>query len=80
MGPLDWRLPEAHAIYWASLGLEKAKEIPDKVKPGDLIQLRRVVYQSMLQAFHHGRFITDPFTNRYTLGRLDWWPRSMTPI
>ena len=67
-GPLDWRLPEAHAIYWASEGLEKAKEDPDKVKPGDLIQLRRVVYQSMLQAFHHGRFITDPFTNRYTLG------------
>ena len=33
-GPLDWRLPEAHAIYWAALGLEKAKENPDKVKAG----------------------------------------------
>jgi hypothetical protein len=32
-GPLDWRLPEAHAIYWGALGLEKAKENPDKVKP-----------------------------------------------
>ncbi|HZL13775.1 MAG TPA: hypothetical protein VFC85_06480, partial [Verrucomicrobiae bacterium] len=21
-GPLDWRLPEAHAIYWAALGLQ----------------------------------------------------------
>src|ERR1039458_605005 len=31
-GPLDWRLPEAHAIYWGALGLEKAKENPDKVK------------------------------------------------
>ena len=67
-GPLDWRLPEAHAIYWASVGLQKAKEDPDKVKPGDLIQLRRVIYQSMLQAFHHGRFIANPFTNQYTLG------------
>ena len=27
-GPLDWRLPEAHAIYWASLGLESAKDNP----------------------------------------------------
>ena len=35
-GPLDWRLPEAHAIYWAALGLEKAKENPDKVKTNDL--------------------------------------------
>ena len=30
-GPLDWRLPEASAIYWAALGLEQAKENPDKV-------------------------------------------------
>ena len=34
-GPLDWRLPEAHAIYWAALGLEKARENPDKVKAAD---------------------------------------------
>ena len=27
-GPLDWRLPEAHAIYWGAFGLEKANEIP----------------------------------------------------
>jgi hypothetical protein len=53
-GPLDWRLPEAHAIYWAALGLEKAKENPDKVKGDDLITLRRIIYQSMLQvsSFH----------------------------
>ncbi len=31
-GPLDWRLPEAHAIYWGARGLEAAKENPDKVK------------------------------------------------
>src|SRR5262249_8836535 len=32
-GPLEWRLPEAHAIYWAAVGLEKAKEFPSKVQP-----------------------------------------------
>ena len=26
-GPLEWRLPEAHAIYWASLGLERTPKI-----------------------------------------------------
>ena len=36
-GPFDWRLPEAHAIYWGAQGLQKAKENPDKVKPDDLI-------------------------------------------
>lgn len=67
-GPLDWRLPEAHAIYWGAVGLQKAKENPDKVKADDLITLRRNIYQSMLQAFYHGRFIANPFNKSYALG------------
>jgi len=75
-GPLDWRLPEAHAIYWASLGLQKAKENPDKVKQADLITLRRVIYQSMLQAFHYGRIISNPFGGEPTRGPdLELTPR-----
>jgi hypothetical protein len=66
-GPFDWRLPEAHAIYWGAFGLEKAKENPGKVKQDDLITLRRIIYQSMLQAFHHGRIIEDPFSKTYAL-------------
>ena len=27
-GPLEWRLPEAHAIYWAALGLERRQGQP----------------------------------------------------
>ena len=75
-GPLDWRLPEAHAIYWAALGLQKAKENPDNVKTNDLPQLRRVIYQSMQQAFRHGRVIADPFSGGYALGpNLDLIPK-----
>jgi len=66
-GPLDWRLPEAHAIYWACQGLEDARKHPEKVKESDLIQLRRVIYQSLLQSFRHGRIISDPFTQRVEL-------------
>ncbi|HEY5297015.1 MAG TPA: hypothetical protein VIK59_03750 [Verrucomicrobiae bacterium] len=66
-GPLDWRLPEAHAIYWAALGLQKAGENPGKVKADDLMTLRRSIYQSMLQAFHHGRIISNPFSQTYAL-------------
>jgi hypothetical protein len=66
-GPLDWRLPEAHAIYWYAAGLDRAKENPGKVKQDDLMQLRRGIYQSMQQAFFHGRIITDPFSKSYAL-------------
>jgi hypothetical protein len=64
-GPLDWRLPEAHAIYWGARGLDAAKKNPGKVKADDLITLRRIIYQSMLQAFHHGRIIDDPFSKQF---------------
>jgi hypothetical protein len=67
-GPLDWRLPEAHAIYWAAAGLDAAKRNPDKVKPDDLTTLRRSIYQSIFQAFHHGRLIANPFEETYSMG------------
>jgi len=51
-GPLDWRMPETHAIYWAMLGLERARK-------EDLIVLRRVIYQSLQLAFQRGRFIEN---------------------
>jgi len=75
-GPLDWRLPEAQAIYWGALGLDKAKENPGKVKADDLITLRRIIYQSMLQAFYHGRYLANPFNKSYELGPdLDLIPK-----
>jgi hypothetical protein len=67
-GPLEWRLPEAHAIYWAALGLRKAAENPTKIKPDDLITLRRVIYQSMLLSFQRGRLVTNPFANAFEFG------------
>ncbi|HEY1786972.1 MAG TPA: hypothetical protein VGJ73_02395 [Verrucomicrobiae bacterium] len=67
-GPLDWRLPEAHAIYWGALGLEKSKEHPDKVIQSDVITVRRIIYQSMMQAFQHGQIIANPFEHSAELG------------
>ena len=54
-GPLDWRLPEASAIYWAVLGLDEAKRHPGKINKNDLITLQRVIYQSMQLSFQRGR-------------------------
>lgn len=47
-GPLEWRLPEAHAIYWAHVGLKHSKK-------KDLITLRRVIYQSMQMSVVRGQ-------------------------
>ena len=67
-GPLDWRLPEAHAIYWGAKGKDAADKNPTKVKADDIITLRRIIYQSLYQAFKHGRIILNPFTHTYSLG------------
>ncbi len=75
-GPLEWRLPEAHAIYWADLGLRVAANQPTKVKESDLITLRRVIYQSMQLSFQRGRLVTNPFVKAFEFGpNLDIIPK-----
>ena len=75
-GPFCWLLPEAHAIYWGSKALDEAARNPDKIKMDDLITVRRIIYQSMLQAFHHGRLIANPFDGTYAMGpNLDLVPQ-----
>lgn len=70
-GPFDWRLPEASAIYWGQLGLNEAAKHPGKVTQSDLITLRRIIYQSLLQAFHHGRILSDVANRTYLGPNLD---------
>jgi hypothetical protein len=75
-GPLEWRLPEAHAVYWAALGLKIAANNPSKVSTKDLITLRRVIYQSMQTSFQRGRLITNPFVGAFEFGpNLDIIPK-----
>jgi hypothetical protein len=75
-GPLEWRLPEAHAIYWAYLGLEQAKKNPTKVNPDDLITLRRAIYQSMQLSFQRGRLEANPYDRAFEFGpNLDIIPK-----
>lgn len=75
-GPLEWRLPESHAIYWAALGLKAAELNPTKVKQDDLITLRRVIYQSMQTSFQRGRLVANPFLKVFDFGpNLDIIPK-----
>ncbi len=64
-GPLEWRLPEAHAIYWGARGLEVAHKNPTKVKQEDFITLRRLIYQSMLVSFQRGQLVENPYARSF---------------
>ncbi len=66
-GELDWRLPEAHAIYWASLGItyDKTGEIN--------INCDRMITQSLNSAFMGGKILIydeQNFTNFMTIPNL----------
>lgn len=75
-GPLEWRLPEAHAIYWASLGLDEAKKNEKRYNKEDLITLRRVIYQSMQMSFHRGRLVVNMAEKQFEYGpNLDVIPK-----
>jgi hypothetical protein len=68
-GPFDWRLPEAHAIYWAWLGLTQSKS-------KDLITLRRVIYQSMKDSLDRGRMRVGSGDQLYFVPNLQVIPRA----
>jgi hypothetical protein len=60
-GPLEWRLPEASAIYWAMVGLERADG-------KDLTPLRRVIFQSLHTTVLRGRIVHQRDDGRFVYG------------
>ncbi len=60
-GPLDWRLPEASAIYWATVGLEKSNR-------KELVTLRRVIYQCLHMLVMRGRIVLERPDGSYVFG------------
>lgn len=53
-GPLDWRLPQAHAIYW---GWQSRRIANDEF---DRISAERMIFQSLADAFRHGSLFSVP--------------------
>lgn len=53
-GRLDWRLPEAHAIYWAEQGREKWFSDSARFKR---LACDRMIFQSLNAAFRTGRLL-----------------------
>ncbi len=68
IAPLDWRTPQAHAIYWAFSGLPFARTDFDD------LALRRILYQALLQRIALGdRHLIAPAI-RYVQTTLDRHP------
>lgn len=60
-GPLEWRLPEATAIYWAMVGLENSTK-------KDQTTLRRVIFQCLHMNVMRGRIVAVAPDGSYIFG------------
>ena len=71
-GPLDWRLPQAHAIYWAWRGLALNPQGFERAA------LRRMVLQNLVALVSAGRLDGDPAVGEWkTSPCFDLVPRIM---
>jgi len=61
-GPLDWRHPAAHAVYWAAKGVEAAYARVNEENKGDFdfVNADRVVIQAVQELYRSGEIYFDP--------------------
>jgi hypothetical protein len=67
-GPFDWRLPDAHAVYWAELWRQKGK-----FNAADSDSLRRSIFQSLRMVCFRGGALAPSVTN-VTEENFMLWP------
>ena len=65
-GPLDWRLPDAHAIYWAEMGVRNGTK-------GDKDLIERFAYSLMRSACQQGGTL-PPWITNVTAENFMLWP------
>lgn len=55
-GPLDWRHPSAHAVYWASRGVEETlfRITEENKKDYDILNTDRITIQAIQELFRSG--------------------------
>lgn len=63
-GPLDWRHPATHALYWATRGVEEGRQ---RVNTEDFDQTNtdRVVTHALQELFRWGQIYYDPLSDSY---------------
>jgi hypothetical protein len=62
-GPIDWRHPSAHALYWSAAGVEESLELVDGLNDRrsdfDFVNTDRIVVQSIQELFRSGEIYFD---------------------
>lgn len=65
-GPLDWRHPKSHGIYWSEEGLKLSRTLLRREEINELMLLRTRLHM-MTEMMMAGRVEFDPVTNRVDL-------------
>ena len=65
-GPLDWRHPESHGIYWTEQGIAIGRGLKRRVETNELLIIRSRLHM-LSDLMRTGRVDFDPVTNRVDL-------------
>ena len=65
-GPMDWRHPAAHGVYWSAMGIERSELLrsPENV---DFVNTQRQVVHGLQALMHEGRLAFDPLSGSIDL-------------
>jgi len=75
LGPLDWRHPLVHSIYWARRGIEQRQTDDDRSHEG-LTNVRRMIMSGLEAMAKQGKVVFDPATGAVTyLPRYEYWDK-----
>lgn len=62
-GPLDWRHPHAHGVYWSEQGVDVSRTLDDKAEVNELLLIRSRLLM-LMGLMRAGRVDYDPVTDR----------------
>jgi len=63
-GPLDWRHPASHAVYWAAKGVEETLE-RDSTTKGSYINTDRIIVHALQELWRYGTIYYDMLQDDY---------------
>lgn len=71
-GPLDWRHPASHSLYWAARGVDEGLE-RQGTTTFDTLNTDRIIMHSIQELYRFGSINYDILTNEYfALNNPDW--------